>query len=65
MSNFSPDQPYNDLPLLPLWGEIETKVVLKAYLEAYAAIAELKHKTVWWINSQPNNADWHALIIHL
>jgi Fic family protein len=42
MSNFDPEQPYNDLPLLPPIGEIETKVVLKACIEARAAVAELK-----------------------
>lgn len=42
MSDFSPDRPYNSLPLLPPPGEIETKAVLKACIEARAAIAELK-----------------------
>jgi Fic family protein len=42
MSDFNPEQPYNDLPLLPPLGEIETKVVLKACIEARAAVAELK-----------------------
>jgi Fic family protein len=42
MPNFNPEQPYNDLPLLPPIGEIETKVVLKACIEARAAVAELK-----------------------
>jgi len=42
MTNFYPDQPYNDLPLLPPPEEIETKVVLKTCIEARAAIAELK-----------------------
>jgi Fic family protein len=42
MPNFNPEQPYNDLPLLPPVGEIETKVVLKACIEARAAVAELK-----------------------
>ncbi|MGB3263911.1 MAG: Fic family protein [Microcoleus sp.] len=42
MTNFAPDRPYNDLPLLPPPGEIETKVVLKACIEARAALAELK-----------------------
>ncbi len=43
MVDFSPDRPYNDLPLLPPPGDIETKVVLKACIEARAAVAELKH----------------------
>jgi Fic family protein len=42
MTIFSPQQPYNDLPLLPPLAEIETKVVLKACIEARAAVAELK-----------------------
>jgi Fic family protein len=42
MTIFSPEQPYNDLPLLPPLAEIETKVVLKACIEARAAVAELK-----------------------
>jgi Fic family protein len=42
MPDFSPEQPYNDLPLLLPPGEIETKVVLKACIEARATIAELK-----------------------
>ncbi len=42
MTIFSPEQPYNDLPLLPPLAEIETKVVLKACIEARAAVAKLK-----------------------
>ncbi len=42
MTNFSPTQPYNDLPLLPPKADIETKVILKACIEARAALAELK-----------------------
>ncbi len=42
MTNFLPDRPYNDLPLLPPPGDIETKVVLKVCIEARAAVAELK-----------------------
>jgi Fic family protein len=42
MTIFSPEQPYNDLPLLPPLAEIETKMVLKACIEARAAVAELK-----------------------
>ncbi len=42
MTDFAPDRPYNDLPLLPPPGDIETKVVLKACIEARAAVAELK-----------------------
>lgn len=39
---FLPDQPFNDLPELPPGREIETKPVLKACIEARAALAELK-----------------------
>lgn len=37
-----PDQPFNDLPLLPPRGDIETKTVLKQCISARAALAELK-----------------------
>jgi len=39
---FNPNHPYNDLPLLPPKQELETRAVLKACVEARAAIAELK-----------------------
>ena len=39
---FDPNLPYNDLPPLPPSAEIETRAVLKACIEARAAIAELK-----------------------
>ncbi|KQU71095.1 addiction module protein [Aminobacter sp. DSM 101952] len=39
---FRPDVPYNDLPLLPPLADIETKAVLKACIDARAALAELK-----------------------
>ena len=39
---FRPDRPYNELPPLPPKAEIETKPVLKACIEARAALAELK-----------------------
>jgi len=39
---FNPHRPYNDLPLLPPAQELETRAVLKACVEARAAIAELK-----------------------
>jgi Fic family protein len=39
---FSPETPYNALPLLPPKGELETKVVMKALVGARAALAELK-----------------------
>lgn len=38
---FDPAQPYNDLPDLPPPGELETKAVLKACIEARAALARL------------------------
>lgn len=36
------DQPYNNIPLLPPAGELENPPVLKACIEARAALAELK-----------------------
>ena len=39
---FDPDQPYNDLPLLPPKRELETKAVLKKCVAANRALAELK-----------------------
>ena len=39
---FLPDQPYNDLPLLPPKAEIETKAILKKAISAGRALAELK-----------------------
>jgi len=39
---FRPDRPYNGLPPLPPAADIETKRVLKACIEARAALAELK-----------------------
>lgn len=39
---FRPDRPYNDLPVLPPMADIETRQVLKACIEARAALAEMK-----------------------
>ena len=39
---FSPDKPFNDLPLLPPKAEIETKATLKKTITAGRALAELK-----------------------
>jgi len=39
--SFDPDQPYNDLPDLPPFGDVETKAVLKACIVARIALAEL------------------------
>jgi len=39
---FDPTRPYNDLPPLPPGVELETRAVLKACIEARAALAELK-----------------------
>ena len=39
---FSPDKPFNDLPLLPPKTEIETKATLKKAISAGRALAELK-----------------------
>ena len=41
-AKFSPDTPYNTLPLLPPRVELETKPVMKALVGARAALAELK-----------------------
>ena len=48
--NFIPEQPYNDLPLLPPKAEIETKNILKKTVSASRALAELKGAA----NSIPN-----------
>ena len=39
---FRPDRPFNDLPLLPPDLDLESRRVLKACIEARAALAELK-----------------------
>ncbi|TAH47432.1 MAG: Fic family protein [Betaproteobacteria bacterium] len=39
---FDPRKPYNDLPALPPQAEVESRVILKACIEARAAVAELK-----------------------
>jgi Fic family protein len=41
-SPWRPDQPYNDLPLLPPQIDLETKAILKQCITARAALAELK-----------------------
>ena len=41
-TTWNPEQPYNDLPLLPPAIELETRPVLKACITARAALAELK-----------------------
>lgn len=40
--SWSPEKPYNELPLLPPEKDVETKQVLKRCIEARAALAELK-----------------------
>jgi hypothetical protein len=40
--SFDPDKPYNDLPLLPLKAELETKAVLRKAIAGNKALAELK-----------------------
>lgn len=40
--SWRPDQPYNDLPLLPPAADLETRAILKACIGARAALAELK-----------------------
>lgn len=42
MSSWNPTRPYNDLPLIPGASVLETKAVLKACVEARAALAGLK-----------------------
>jgi Fic family protein len=42
MSTFDVARPYNDLPLLPPPDEVESRAVLRACIEARAAVAELK-----------------------
>jgi len=42
MVSFDPARAYNDLPLLPPRAELESRAVLKACIEARAAVAELK-----------------------
>lgn len=45
MAKWSPDKPYNLLPKLPPPMDLETKAVLKACIEARAALASLKQAT--------------------
>lgn len=40
--NWRADEPYNELPLLPPQGDVETTAILKACIRARAALAELK-----------------------
>lgn len=40
--SFDPARAYNELPLLPPGADLETRAVLKACIEARAAVAELK-----------------------
>ena len=42
MTDWRPDQPYNELPPLPPAAEVETRPVLKQCIAARAALAELK-----------------------
>ncbi|MFA6292835.1 MAG: Fic/DOC family N-terminal domain-containing protein, partial [Victivallales bacterium] len=44
--SFTPDKPYNDLPLLPPKAEIETKTILKQVIKSRAALAELNGKAL-------------------
>jgi Fic family protein len=43
---WSPDRPWNDLPVLPPRGDVETKVVLKRCVEARAALAGLRQSVL-------------------
>lgn len=40
--NFRPDRPFNDLPPLPPAADVESRPILKACIEARAALAQLK-----------------------
>jgi Fic family protein len=42
MASFDPGRAYNDLPRLPPKADLESRPVLKACIEARAAVAELK-----------------------
>lgn len=42
MTKFSPERPYDSLPRLPPKADLETRPILKACIEARAALAELK-----------------------
>ncbi len=42
MASFDPATAYNDLPVLPPKADLESRVVLKACIDARAAVAELK-----------------------
>jgi len=39
---FQPDRPFNDLPPLPPGSNVETRAILKACIEARAALAEMR-----------------------
>ena len=41
MTHWKPDQPYNDLPLLPPKQELESKIVLNPVIQTNKALAEL------------------------
>ncbi|WP_343681976.1 protein adenylyltransferase Fic [Acinetobacter baylyi] len=42
MTSWKANEPYNNLPILPPSQDVESKIVLKACIEARAALAELK-----------------------
>jgi Fic family protein len=46
MSPFTPDAPFNALPLLPPRADIESKAVLRAAVEARAALAALNESAL-------------------
>lgn len=48
---FDPRKPYNDFAILPPQAEVESRAILKACIEAHAAVAELKWAVL--INSIP------------
>jgi hypothetical protein len=49
-SAWLPEQPHNQLPALPPAHELESRAVLKACIEARAALAELKLR---WSQAAP------------
>lgn len=50
MSNWNPEKPYNELPLLPPKAEVETTAVLKLAIEARSALAALNQATLSMTN---------------
>ena len=65
---FYPKRPFNDLPALPPAGDIETKTVLKACIEARAALAELRlvsRQTLALLCGHPSTVDSFARRLYM